>query len=99
MLTREEAVRIGIDACIEKMGRDYYDECRKAGMISKAECEHDGMMFCIISICRKPTEEFLKRPRLSLKPLPKYRVSCDVNMKTGEITFIEVILPKGKKTA
>ena len=99
MLTHEEAKTKGINACIDKLGRDFFNENKKEGKCCTAHGEHDGKMFCYVGVDHVITEEDFKRPMLTSKPKAEYRVSCDVDMQTGEITFIEVILPKRKKTA
>ena len=52
MLTVKEAARIGINACIDKIGRDFVLAHRDNG--TSAYGENDGSVYCYVGVDDKP---------------------------------------------
>lgn len=96
MLTALEAKKIGIRACIEKLG---YEFCKKYADNSTSAWgeEVEGIMNCFVGVSTEPAPvcDITKVDKLILTSGRKwpYAVSCNVNMNTGEIEFIEIRLP------
>ncbi|MBD5149868.1 MAG: hypothetical protein HDT18_05750 [Oscillibacter sp.] len=92
MLTVKEAAQIGINACIDKIGRDFVLANRDNGVSGYGE--NDGMVFCYVGVDDKPWVD--EEPDVlvldSTSKFP-YRVSCNVRLADGTTDFIECVLP------
>lgn len=92
MLTIKEAARIGINACIDKLGRDFVLANRGNG--ASAYGENDGIVFCFVGVDDKPwvdeSSDALVLDNTSQFP---YRASCNVYLTDGTMKFIECVLP------
>lgn len=95
MLTAEEARKIGIKACIDKIG---YEFCKKHA--DTAVCsygEEDGEMHCYVGVDDQPEQEYDMTDRKSLildedEYLP-YFANCTVNLQDGAVAFLECCIP------
>lgn len=93
MLTFEQAKKIGLDACIEKLGKEFVRN--HAETTSSAYGEHDEEVYCFVGVSTGPRKSFNgKTLRLSSDRKPAYRASCNVSLKDGSTTFIECVLPQ-----
>lgn len=94
MLTEKEAKKLGINACIKKLG---YDFCKKYKNNSTScwGMEDKNTMYCYIGLSTEPEEELdiEKVTELTLDKKGKfpYSTSCLVNMENGKITFLKTI--------
>ena len=96
MLTFEEAKKIGIRACVDKIG---YDFCRAHNDNStSAYGEVDGIVKCFVGVSEEPAQEYdiEKVEYLILTSGKKwpYYAHCYVDMATGEIEFGECRIPE-----
>lgn len=93
MLTVKEAARIGINACIDKLGRDFVLANRDNGVSGYGE--NDGMVFCYVGVDDKPWVDKYPDDVIVLDSTSKfpYLVSCNVCLEDGTMKFIECILP------
>lgn len=96
MLTVEEAKKIGIRACINKIG---YDFCKKhADNATSAYGEEDGYVNCFVGVSDFPAPEcdITKVEQLILTSGKKwpYVASCNVYLEDGEIEFLEHRVPQ-----
>ena len=92
MLTLEDAKRIGINACIDKLGRDFVLAHRDTSSSAYGESE-DGI-FCFVGVDDRP--QMVESPDilvLSGDSSFPYRVSCNVSLIDGATSFIECVLP------
>ncbi len=93
MLSIYEARKMGINACINKLGRDfvlkYKDSC-----VSAYGGSEDGV-YCFIGVDDNPDCYDNDADVLILDSASKfpYRVSCNVSLTDKTITFIECVLP------
>ncbi|MBO4953232.1 MAG: hypothetical protein J6C99_10055 [Lachnospiraceae bacterium] len=92
MLTRKEAQKIGINACIDKIGREFYEKNINFSSIAYGEVENGE--FCFVGVDNAKTHSKYQDSLIlsSRDPMP-YRVSCKVLLKNGDIEFIEVETP------
>ena len=95
MLTFDEAKKKGIRACVDKIG---YEFCKKHNDNStSAYGEVDGIMECFVGVSDEPTHEYNLEEVESLKLTSvndwPYFANCDVDMRTGEITFGDCKIP------
>ncbi len=87
-----EADQIGINACIDKIGRDFVLASRENG--TSAYGENDGNVYCYVGADDQPSA-----PRISdtlvLDNTSKfpYHASCNVRLAGGATAFIECVLP------
>ena len=92
MLSTDEARRIGIRACIDKIG---YEFCKlHADNSTSAYGENDGVMNCFVGISDKPAPvyDISKVDELIGEEWP-YSASCNVKMSDGTIEFLECRIP------
>ena len=92
MLNIETARKIGIKACIDKLGHDFVMAHKDSA--TTAYGENDDGVFCFVGVddCYKQSSQRGKLVLDSESKFP-YRVSCNVNLVSGIPTFIESILP------
>ena len=95
MLSKHEAKKIGIRACIDKLG---YEFCRQhADNSVSAYGEEDGIMNCFVGVSDEPAPDYdiSKVDELILSPGNDwpYYASCNVTMKEGIIEFLECKIP------
>lgn len=96
MLTFEEAKKIGIKACIDKIG---YEFClAHKDNSTSAYGEDDGIAKCFVGVSDAPAHEYnieeVEYLILTHKADWPYFAHCDVDMATGEITFGECKIPE-----
>ena len=94
MLTVREAARIGIDACIDKIGREFVLAHRGSGTSSYGENEEENCVYCYVGVSDKPYVS--GHPGIlvldSESKFPYY-ASCNVSLADGTMTFIDCALP------
>ena len=92
MLSIETAKKIGINACIDKLGRDFV-LAHKDFAVS-AYGESDNGVFCFVGVDNgrhsQNNDHMLFLDSRSKFP---FRVSCDVGLDDGTPRFIECVLP------
>lgn len=92
MLSVEAARKLGINACIDKLGRDFVKMHRDSSTSAYGEC--DGGVFCFVGVDNSPERsegnDTLILDGSSVFP---YRVSCNVGLEDGRLSFIECVLP------
>ena len=85
MLTVKEAARLGIDFCIDTLGRGN-------GTSAYGECD-DGV-FCFVGVDDKPLKiEPNESLLLDSKSIFPYRVSCNACLVDGHTDLVECVLP------
>lgn len=92
MLNLDTARKIGIDACIDKLGRDFVIANQDNASSGYGETEEG--MYCVVCVTDEPGPE-LPPGVLQLDGGPpwKYRASCIVNLENGALTFMDVVCP------
>ena len=92
MLDAKEARKIGIKACIDKIGAEFCKKYEANACTSYGQ--RDNVMFCSVGIDDKPyiTEERPEKLVLSAEGF-QYVASCNVDMESGKIDFLECITP------
>lgn len=92
MLNVEAARRIGIKACIDKLGRDFVLAHRDFATTAYGESEEG--VYCFVGVDHRSRVGDNERKLIldSHSEFP-YRVSCNVNLSNGIPSFIECVLP------
>lgn len=92
MLRFETARKIGLNACIDKIGRDFVQTY--ADSTTTAYGEIDGNAFCFVGVDDRPSSMFDGKT-LTLDSQSKfpYRASCNVNLKDGSTHFLDCVVP------
>ena len=95
MLTFEEAKKIGIRACVDKIG---YEFCKAHNDNStSAYGEVRGKMECFVGVSDEPAPEYdinkVDYLILTSKKDWPYYAHCDVDMSTGKIEYGECKIP------
>lgn len=94
MLTAEEAKKIGLRACIDKIG---YEFCKKHE--DTAVCaygEDNGVMECYVGVDDQPDDFDAETSPLILDDtrLSPYYARCHVSLSDEEISFLDFRLPE-----
>lgn len=94
MLTFEEAKKIGIDACVKKLGVSFVKQYADSFCSAYGWGEEKNTVFCFAGVDDNPskitdTNELILTGNHDFP----YRVSCNVNILDGFITYIECIVP------
>ena len=92
MLTYEEARKIGINACIDHLGRDFVTKHRDNA--SSAFGDRVDHAYCFVGVSDQPEAPMTDGLRLTSgdDKFP-YIARCNVAYDTGAITFLDCILP------
>ena len=92
MLTYEEARKIGIDACVKKIGEDFVSMHEDNLCVGYGDV--DDYAFCFLGISDQP-ENLDNRKDLVLDSTSKwpYIAKCNVWYQDGKIEFLDCILP------
>ena len=94
MLTYEEAKKIGVNACVEKLGRDFVKKHENGACAGYGD-EQD-YAFCYVGVNDQP-EPPLEKVMVTLYDGPDakfpYIASCRVDYHDGKVTFLECVLP------
>ena len=94
MLTYEEAKKVGIKACVEKLGYDFVRKHEKTACTAYGDEEDHA--FCFVGVSTDPESPWTGG-HLVLDDSPDrkfpFSASCNVAYKDGVITFLECILP------
>ena len=96
MLTVDEAKKMGIRACIDKIGYNFCEKHKENSTSSYGEV--DGVMKCFVGVSDQPAQDYdiEKVEYLILTSGKKwpYYAHCTVNMANGEIAFGECRIPQ-----
>ena len=94
MLSIEAARKIGINACIDKIGRDFLRKYKDSAVYAYGDGETENSVFCYVGVDDKPwvdvDPDVIVLDSTSQFP---YRVSCNVCLDDGAMKFIECVLP------
>lgn len=94
MLTIEAARKIGINACIDKIGRNFVQTHKDSSVYAYGDGETEDSVFCYVGVSDAPPppqqEGVLVLDSTSKFP---YRVSCNVSLEDGTPKFIECVVP------
>lgn len=90
MLNVEAARKIGIKACIDKLGRDFVMAHRDCATTAYGESEEG--VYCFVGVDDQHWDDNGALILDSHSEFP-YRVSCNVNLFDGTPNFIECIVP------
>ena len=88
MLTLEEAKKIGIKACIKKIGSKFDKEFAVSACGN--EPDEDNKLFCFVGV-DKQTLNKKKNNKLILNSISRfvYTAYCTVDMETGKVEYIK----------
>ena len=90
MLTFEQAKKIGLDACIDRLGCGFFMKYRDASCPGYGDMEDRA--YCFMGVDNRETSDDDKLTLTSNNPFP-YLVSCTVRYSDGTIEFLESVLP------
>lgn len=92
MLCFETAKKIGLNACIDKIGREFVR--KYADSTATAYGEVDGCAFCFVGVDNRPQSAF-DGETLTLDSQSQfpYRASCNVSMTDGSTRFFDCVVP------
>ena len=94
MITYEEARKIGINACIEKLGRSYVEQYRDNSCAGYGQ--EDEFAFCFVGVDDQPIGQRQPGEGLTLDDSSakyQYMATCNVWYEDGRIEFLECNIP------
>ena len=95
MLTMEEAKKIGISACIDKIGYEFCKAHPDNGVSAYGASTREGYVYCFVGVSDQPEPTYDENHEWLLthdNTWPFY-ASCDVNLEDGSVEFLECKLP------
>lgn len=92
MLTFEDAKRIGLNACIEKLGREFVNKYADSTSSAYGD-DGEGNAFCFVGVDNRPQKPYTGTLTLSRREKFPYRASCKVSMSNGSTVFYDCVLP------
>ena len=97
MLTCKEAKMLGRNACIQKIGIEFYEKYRDSATIAYGDFSEEGVVFCYVgvddqSMDEQPSESLILSNKEYNNPIPFF-ASCNVILESGEIVFLDCTLP------
>lgn len=95
MLTAEEAKKIGIRACVDKIGYDFCKQHADTTVCSYGE--EDGKMTCYVGVNDKPDQPCDISQMTSIilddaEYMPYY-ANAEVDMQDGQVILLECCVP------
>ena len=97
MLTYENARRIGLNACIDQLGREFVMKYKdSAATAYSTEPDENGNVFCFVGVDDHPeTRHNRNAAQLILDNTSKfpYSASCNVNLENERTEYLECVLP------
>lgn len=96
MLTMENARNLGVNACIDRIGRDFVMKHRSSSTASyTTEADELGNVFCFVGVDDNPPKRNSDPDVLILDREKKYPyyASCNVNLETERISFVDLEIP------
>lgn len=98
MLTFNEAKIIGTRACIDKLGKDFFEKYKDNSTSAYGDFSDEGVTYCYIGVSDKPYDNTYSGSLILSKRVKKnaipFSASCLVHLENGEIQFLECSLPK-----
>ncbi|MCR4605460.1 MAG: hypothetical protein K5639_05620 [Eubacterium sp.] len=91
MLTYEKAKKIGLDACVDKLGRDFVMKHRKTS--SSAYGDRGDHAYCFVGVSDVPDMDMDDGLVLTSNHSFPYVARCTVDYIDGEVNFLECSLP------
>lgn len=96
MLTFEEAKKIGIRACMDKIGYDFCMQHKDNAVSTYGE--DDGIVYCFVGVSDQPEPDYDSLDYSELKLTHEndwtYYASCNVDRSNGAIEFLECKVPE-----
>ena len=91
MITYEKAKQIGVDACIDRLGREFVMKYRDSS--SSTYGDRGDHAYCFVGVDNgKTREEYTQLILTSNNKFPFY-ASCNVRYSDGNVDFLECVLP------
>ena len=91
MLTYESARQKGIEACIDRLGRDFVQKYRATS--SSGGGDRGDHAYCYVGVDDRPDPDMSEELVLTSNGKFPYVARCNVRYTDGEIEFLECILP------
>lgn len=91
MLSYENAKKIGIDACIDKLGRDFvlsHQDTSTSGFGDRGD-----HIFCFVGVDDRPEPDMKEALILTSGNQFPYIARCTVDYVNGEVRFLDCVLP------
>lgn len=92
MITYEKAREIGVEACIDKLGRDFVMKHRDTS--SSAYGDRGDHAYCFVGVDDKPAQDMKDCLYLTSGTQFPYIARCTVNYQDGKIDFLDCVLPE-----
>ena len=91
MISYERARRIGVEACIDKLGREFVMKHRDSS--GSAYGDRGDHAYCFVGVDDKPVMKMDKGLMLTSDSHFPFVARCTVRYSDGKIDFLECVLP------
>lgn len=91
MLTYENAREIGVNACIDKLGRDFVAKYKDT--FCSADGDRGDHIYCFVGVSDRPLPDMDDGLVLTSDNQFPYIARCTVDYLNGEVSFLNCTLP------
>ncbi len=92
MLTFEEAKKVGMDACVDRLGRDFVMKYRDTSCPGYGDME--DRVYCFLGVDNSDSRNDYSHVTLDSRSRFPYLAKCTVRYDDGKVEFLECIVPK-----
>lgn len=91
MLTYEEARKIGVEACVDRIGRDFVNKYWNSSCPAYADME--DYAYCFLGVDDSDGRNDTDNAKLTSGDHFPYIARCNVRYSDGNIEFLDCVLP------
>lgn len=95
MLTFEEAKKIGVDACVELLGRDFVNKYKDSSCPAYADMEEYA--FCFLGVDNSPSRNDMQGVKLTSSDSFPFVARCTVKYSDGSVNYLDCVLPSSRE--
>ena len=96
MITFEQARRAGIDACIDRLGREFVTKHRETAC--SAYGDRGDYVYCFVGVSDKPYEKVYDGLVLDGGSKFPFVARCTVSYVDGSIDYLDSVLPSAEES-
>ena len=92
MLTFEEAKKIGVNACAERLGKDFVNRYKNSSCPAYADM--DSYAYCFLGVDDSPNRNDMRNVKITSNDSFPYVARCTVRYNDGKIEYLECTIPE-----
>ena len=91
MITIDKAKKIGLNACIDKLGREFVEKYQESS--SSAFGDRGDYLYCFLGVNNQPETRNGEGLLLTSDSQFPYVARCKVDYEDGRVSFLECVIP------